>query len=545
MTRGILWSALAATAVYVGHSALLGTWIVDDAGISFAYARSLAAGHGLVAQPDAVPVEGFTNLAWVVLLALTMLLRSFDPVWTPKILAAVCVGVAFAATGVLVAARGRRPAWLVGVALTVPALCSGFAIWCASGLENALYVALVALLGVVMMPDVEPAVFDITRARSQPRAPAVNRARAASTSEARAVAAGGILFLLFCTRPDAALYFWIAPFLFGVAARGQHRRRPLGLYITAFLVPWLLLTLFRSIYFQDVFPNTFYAKKGEGAKIFGWMLVHWSFPWVVATVMALGTICISAVGWGCHALGARLGKRLALEWSRRYSVVLLFVTAYGIVLALPGDWMREHRFATPMFLFGPATALIIAWEGLARTRSGARTLLVGSLAAAAFSVAGAYSARHTPAFVRAPTLGLDAVRANSVRIAASLEPLGGRPTVLTPDIGGALWEDRFRVLDLVGLTDRVLGRDMHRDRDTIRRHILEERRPEGVWVHTFWMGVTGFDVDPAFRLAYAPVWEERATPGAPPVAGFYLRRDLGIPRVDGRAVPPRAPESAP
>ena len=44
--------------VFVLHATVFGTWIADDAGISFAYARNLAAGHGLVSQPGVTPVEG-------------------------------------------------------------------------------------------------------------------------------------------------------------------------------------------------------------------------------------------------------------------------------------------------------------------------------------------------------------------------------------------------------------------------------------------------------------------------------------------------------
>lgn len=48
----------------------LDSWLIDDAGISFACARNLAEGHGLVAQPGAPRVEGFSNPAWVCLLSL-------------------------------------------------------------------------------------------------------------------------------------------------------------------------------------------------------------------------------------------------------------------------------------------------------------------------------------------------------------------------------------------------------------------------------------------------------------------------------------------
>src|SRR5215831_18915345 len=56
-------------ALFLAHAWLLRDWLIDDAGISFAYARNLAAGHGLVAQPGSTPVEGFSNPLWTLLVA--------------------------------------------------------------------------------------------------------------------------------------------------------------------------------------------------------------------------------------------------------------------------------------------------------------------------------------------------------------------------------------------------------------------------------------------------------------------------------------------
>jgi len=55
-----------------------GTWIVDDAGLTFAYARSLSSGDGLVLQPGAAPVEGFSSPAWMALLVVGRWLGLFD-----------------------------------------------------------------------------------------------------------------------------------------------------------------------------------------------------------------------------------------------------------------------------------------------------------------------------------------------------------------------------------------------------------------------------------------------------------------------------------
>jgi hypothetical protein len=41
------------------HASFYGGWIVDDAGVTFSYARNVAAGHGLVDQAGGKAVEAY------------------------------------------------------------------------------------------------------------------------------------------------------------------------------------------------------------------------------------------------------------------------------------------------------------------------------------------------------------------------------------------------------------------------------------------------------------------------------------------------------
>src|SRR4051812_21750719 len=81
------------------HSASYGPYIEDDAGITFAYARSIAAGAGPVLQAGADPVEGFSNPLWLAILVVGHWLGLFDHgawfglsdlVLFPKLVALVC-----------------------------------------------------------------------------------------------------------------------------------------------------------------------------------------------------------------------------------------------------------------------------------------------------------------------------------------------------------------------------------------------------------------------------------------------------------------------
>jgi hypothetical protein len=351
----------------------------------------------------------------------------------------------------------------------------------------------------------------------------------------RSGAAGIVLFLVFCTRPDGVLYFWIPLFLLGIEEDSKRSARPLVVYTAAFVIPWLLLTSFRLIYFKDVLPNTFYAKRGEGSKMFSYLLLRLPLYLAGIIIMTVGVMVMAAIAFGFHILGRKMRQRPFAGHLKGYTLGLFFVTSILVYDALRGDWMPEYRYATPAFLFGPAAVLSILWDIPTRVRL--KRALAAMVSVALVTAVGVYSFRHTSRFTKSPAISFASVREMTLRIARTIEPLGSGVAVLTPDIGGALWENRFRVIDLAGLVDRAIGRTIGRNRQRLSNHVLNEIKPEGVWLHSFWMRMTGFNEDPAFAEMYAPVWEERPSPESPPTAGFYLRRDLVIVEPDGLARP--------
>lgn len=479
-----------AFAACIAHQALFGSWIVDDAAISYSYARSLAQGHGLVAQPGVAPVEGFTNLLWVLVLSLPMALGVFDPVITPKLLGGAAVLAAFWLTARLVTADGRRPALLAGAALMLTAAVPGFAIWSTSGLENALYAALTAWLATMCARD-----------------------------RVRPAAAGLMVFLVFCTRPDGVLYAWIPAFMLGL--RPETPRRAAAVYGAAFVAPFALQTAWRAAYFADVMPNTLYAKKGEGSIIFEWLTRELPLPLAALSTAAFGALGVALIVAGAFAAGRALQRLVAAEQVRRQTPLLFLLTAIVVYHALRKDWMGEFRFATPAFLFGPAALLALAWDlGGRRARLAATVVAVGAAA-----VVITYTVPHTRAFRAQPTLAYQEVEEFAGRIAAEVESLGPRPTVMTPDIGGALWHDRFEVVDYLGLIDRTIGRRREFNHAVMRDYIIGVRRPDAVFLHSHFLRKSGLHTDPAFRAAYDAVWQEGTAEGGLPSYALYLRRD--------------------
>jgi len=74
----VLLVFIAPAAMYVLSFLRYGRWLIDDALISMAYARSLSEASVLAQTPVDVPVEGVSNITWTMLLAVLRWLGLFD-----------------------------------------------------------------------------------------------------------------------------------------------------------------------------------------------------------------------------------------------------------------------------------------------------------------------------------------------------------------------------------------------------------------------------------------------------------------------------------
>ena len=128
------WPFLAALAPF-----LLLVWrfdfLVDDAFISWRYAQHLAAGHGLVFNiGEAQPVEGYTNLAWVLVMAVVQRI-GLDPAGASRALSVACGVLLLWLFSGAVSRRSRSTSAAVLASLflaTLPPLV----VWATGGLET-------------------------------------------------------------------------------------------------------------------------------------------------------------------------------------------------------------------------------------------------------------------------------------------------------------------------------------------------------------------------------------------------------------------------
>lgn len=498
--------------VFLAHALLFGDWIVDDAGITFVYARNLAAGHGLVSQPGLPPVEGFSNFLWMLAFVPAFLAGLFHPVIVPKLLSLALVAGSFLLVDRALFSLTRSRAVSL-VTLLLLAVCSPFVIWTVSGLENPLYVFLLCLL-----------LWLIVREREGIALP---------------LAAGAVAAGLALTRPDGILFAGLYPLLTLTTGKGGWSRILKCTAVFALILGGFLL--FRWSYFGDFYPNTYYAKGGPNAKVYLDLLTLQ--PRMTAKAFELFE---SVAGPGNVLLPAALLAGTAFLIGRRrfegkHGVLLAFA-CFGAVpfLLLPFDWMEEYRFGTPFFPFLYAYAVMLAaslgetaFPVPARRRLPA---LAAGLAAVGLSLV--LFAGRSALFAAAPTVSFQEVlekfghRYNRYAHLLGLEC----PSILLPDVGGTLWVSRLRVYDLVGLTDRTIARTLERNPEVFYDYIFDEAKPTFIHLHHYWTLQAGLDHDPRFRRDYLPLFHvvepavRQRAGGVPLTSGDFIRRDA----VEGR-----------
>ena len=110
-SRALAIAGLAAAAALLAWQVSVYFHLVDDAFISFRYARNLADGQGLVFNPGHERVEGYTNFLWVLVLAAARLVGVRPEVAAPWLGIAATV-----ALWAIVAREARRHPWPGGFA---------------------------------------------------------------------------------------------------------------------------------------------------------------------------------------------------------------------------------------------------------------------------------------------------------------------------------------------------------------------------------------------------------------------------------------------
>lgn len=490
---------------FLAHASLHRHWLIDDAGISLAYARNLAAGHGLVAQPGAAPVEGFSNPLWVLLLAGLYAAGAMALPGSVKLLSLGLTALAFLLLHrALAELRPEDADVLAAGSLLLSAMNPSVVLWCLAGLENPLYLAGIMALLVASL-----------RARRRPGP--------GPQAVAGLLAAG-----LAWTRPEGVAWVLLPPVLWTL-----ERRRPpprLGVYLLAAGLPCLVGILARLRTFGAWVPNTYWVKGGPGAgDLLGLVLLQ------PATLEKAFQVTQRWLGAGFSHLWLLVGAALAWRHRHRLGAPMAYLAAFlaaamGIFLLLPGDWMVETRFATPVYPLASAVLLAALAGALHRTPEALRQRRLGlaTLVLAAGYLPEAYFRGMQVA--GRPNVGIDfTARAHGERFNRAAARLGLHDaSLLVADLGGTLLTSRLRVVDLAGLCDRRIARTLGRDPPALRDYLLAEVRPTFMVLQGPWAAQAALESDPRFARDYAALYAYR--PGddlyvAGHASGVYLRRE--------------------
>lgn len=286
----------------------LGTWaawgfVIDDAFITFRYSANLAEGHGPVWNVGDDPVEGFTNFAWMLLLAPFSAL-GLDLVVVAKVISLI-TGVAVLAMLLHYAIRHAAPASGMTTAVVSGAAFTVFLptyFHLNAGLETVAFAAIVLRAAIIGLHVVngrpvrfwEPPLLFLLAGMLRPE---------------------GVVAVL----PAVGLWFW------------RERKQQRALFCTGLAAAaGIGYFIWRWSFYGHLLPNTFYVKFGNltaGAE------------WVEQTVTMFGPLML-------------LTAALVVQRATRRAGLLLVVTvaATYATYALSGPTMDYvHRFAFHAF----------------------------------------------------------------------------------------------------------------------------------------------------------------------------------------------------
>lgn len=394
-------------------------WVGDDAFISFRYAENLVRGHGLVFNPGE-RVEGYTNFLWTLLIAVAVWFGGSAPI-ASLVLSLASFAAAIVLTGRLVRRLAPKsgPVSIAAIAVAFNYTVASFA---TSGLET-LFATTLALLMVEL------------------------------AASRRYAAAGFAGIAATMAHPDHAIFYAAAAFALFLERDRWRALFRFGIPFAAVYVPYFV---WRTVYYGDLLPNTFYAKSGD--------LAYFSHGWVYLAVSAVGAGLVGVLPLTLVGI-----FRFRDELITRY--VLFATTMYvAYVAKIGGDFMLG-RLLVPILPFLFILAEAGCWSLWAGSRKAVRAVGVVGFLGLAFAAV-------PTAILRPLEMAWRIADERTFYPIASLRPFhvasgyqhwadlfrkhvidrGVRPRVAISSVGILAWSTDLYMIDIYGLTDRRIAR---------------------------------------------------------------------------------------
>ena len=457
-------------AVFILHALYLAVTI-DDAYITFRFARNLANGHGFVWNLDEPPIEGFTSMLWLLTSAALINADLDVAFWTRVIGISSALGTMFLTYSI---ARRHMHAsvWLAALPVLMLAFSGPLATWASSGMETTTFgfFFILAIYGF------------ITTLRTP--------------SHAWSIASGLAFFLATMLRPEGVIGFAVLAGLWVVFFRKRLSRMTV-LWGLSYAVPLALYIVWRLNAFEDPLPNTFYQKTGGG---------FWQYVRGASYVIFFGLFFIipiiplpAVLLWEKGVPGPRqwLHPKSVLRWFDQNEAIAiggtLFAVYYAYIWYVGGDYLPMYRFMVPALpllylLLVPVTgALLDRIDGVAHKRQLVIALVILAVAGTVI-----HSTPVEKSFFRRPTWQMGNYRgvaderwvvnrfATIGRFFAEYSRQPGE-SLATRTIGAIGYQaDQLSIHDLHGLTDRHIA------------HVPIKSDPSG------WAGHEKWDLDYSF-----------------------------------------------
>ncbi|MBV8717111.1 MAG: hypothetical protein JOZ65_18775 [Chloroflexi bacterium] len=471
--------------VAFGVRLITGPHPIDDAYITFRYARNLADGLGLVYNPGEW-VLGTTAPLWALILAAGYRLGLTDLPWLSTVLSAVCD----AATAALLTVLARRVDWpllgaaLVGLAWALNPMSIGFA---SGGMETSLFV-LVALTTLSLAAG----------RRYLPVAAALAGVATLVRPEGALLAAVVIAWTFMVQRRDSLRALFAASIPIGAAGVALFARygSPLPHSVAA-----------KQVAYLPAWPLENAAALLIQAGLPGWS------TYLLAAVPTVIGLVLAACGLVTLAVLARRSvvhlRRERVAWQPFAAFALLYVGFYAVV------GLRGVRLF-PWYLVPIAPFyLLAAAAGLARMRSTAPAWLAAALVLWQLPAID----WHAPLLPAGLDLGRESLYLSVGRDLASSLPADA--VVAAPEIGALGYASNLRVLDTVGLVSPAalpyypLPADQFVTDSAIPARLIDDHRPDAV-VTLDAFASRSLLIDPTFQREYrldaeypANVWQSQ------------------------------------
>ncbi len=505
---------LIAGAALIVHARSYPVLTYDDAFISLRYAQRLLEGQGLT-WTDGPPVEGYSNLLWILGCALLGAL-GVDLVDTPVVLGIVSALATIAALVYAFPPRSWTSSLPAFAGAMFIALAGPIGLWAVSGLEGCMVGALLAWSVVLLRPLVE--------------------GRADGWKDI--VAPGVPLALLCLARPDGPLVVVaVCAFLLLRARSRDALLRAIAVGILPGLVT-LGQVAFRVAYYGDFVPNTARAKLA-----------------LTAARVDDGLACVAAAGASSYALWvpALLALFVAFVDERRRPRIAFEVTLLGVWIAYATSITCQAYGYRMLIICYVLLAFLVAevldWamerggaiKGAAWFAALALLLAFGRAQQDDKNIAMAHW-RKPPVSVMAATIG------TTLR-----DAFGARDPLVAVDAAGAIpFYSGLRSLDMLGLNDAHIARHhdenfgqgvqghelgdgayvLSREPDIIVAGVLGTSRPA-------FRGGKQMEADPRFHEQYRRVRVRGETP-YPTAFNIFCRLDgrVGLRREPGQVTIP-------